>query len=128
VHHSENYAAKTEGNGPWEQELGRPFSETASVFFCLRLLADVDRQLRSHVAHRRGSLASMVVLVLNHTDLRTIPIQQRKRNELRLSTSVRLPRKVYDRLRSVAKSRKTAMNLLINSAIAAYFTKPDLRH
>jgi hypothetical protein len=128
VHHSENYAAETEGNGPREQVRGRPFSETASVLFCLRLLADVDRQLRSHVAHRRGSLASMVVLVLNHTDLRTIPIQQRKRNELRLSTSVRLPRKVYDRLRIVAKSRKAAMNLLINSAIAAYFTKPDLRH
>ena len=88
----------------------------------------MDRQLRSHIVHRRGSLASTVVLVLNHTDLRTIPIQRRKRNELRLSTSVRLAREVYDRLRSVAKSRKVAMNLLINSAIAEYFTKSDLRH
>ena len=116
------------GEGPREQEPGRPFSGTVFVFFRLRLLANVDQQLRGHIAHRIGSLANTVVLVLNHTDLRTIPIQRRKRNELRLSTSVRLAREVYDRLRSVAKSRKVAMNLLINSAIAEYFTKSDLRH
>jgi hypothetical protein len=85
----------------------------------------VDQQLRGHIAHRIGSLANTVVLVLNHTDLRTIPIQQHKKKRV---VAIYLGPTPSRSPRPPQKRGQVAQGLLINSAIATYLTKPDLRH
>ncbi len=91
-----------------------------TVLFCLRLLWDVDAKLRKQLG-RRGELVTLIVLILNTIDLKTVPILElgAEIDEL-VTTTVKLPAKLHAELKRVAGSRQKSMNALMNSAIWAY--------
>jgi hypothetical protein len=91
-----------------------------TVLFCLRLLLDVDVRLRKHLG-RRGELVTLIVLILDTIDLKTVPIiELRSDLESLVATTVKLPAKLHANLKCVASSRQSSMNALMNSAIWAY--------
>jgi hypothetical protein len=91
-----------------------------TVLVCLRLLLDVDARLRKHLG-RRGELVTLIVLILNTIDLRTVPVLELGSDmEELLATTVKLPAALHASLKCVASSRQSSMNALMNSAIWAY--------
>jgi len=96
-----------------------------TILFALRLLSDVDRQLRRHIA-RRGELVRLIVLILDTIDLKTVPLLELSSDIQELAaTTVKLPAALHAKLKDTASVRKSSMNAIINSAIWAYTEKPD---
>jgi len=90
------------------------------VLVCLRLLLVVDARLRKHLG-RRGELVTLIVLILNTIDLKTVPVLELGSDmEELLATTVKLPAALHASLKCVASSRQSSMNALMNSAIWAY--------
>jgi hypothetical protein len=91
-----------------------------TVLFCLRLLLDVDARLRKHIG-RRGELVTLIVLILNTIDLRSVPLLEFGSDlEDLAATTVKLPAALHANLKRTASARQSSMNALINSAIWAY--------
>jgi hypothetical protein len=91
-----------------------------TVLFCLRLLLDVDARLRKHI-DRRGELVTLIVLILNTIDLKSVPVLELKSDlEDLVATTVKLPPSLHANLKHVASVRQSSMNALLNSAIWAY--------
>jgi hypothetical protein len=91
-----------------------------TVLFCLRLLLDVDARLRKRIS-RRGELVTLIVLILNAIDLRSVPLLEFSSDlEDLLATTVKLPAALHANLKRIASSRQSSMNALMNSAIWAY--------
>jgi hypothetical protein len=91
-----------------------------SVLFCLRLLLDVDSRLRKHLG-RRGELVTLIVLILNTIDLKSVPVLELKSDlEELVTTTVKLPAALHTNLKRIANARNSSMNALMNSAIWAY--------
>jgi hypothetical protein len=91
-----------------------------TVLFCLRLLLDVDVRLRKHI-DRRGELVTLIVLILNTIDLRSVPVLELSSDlEDLVATTVKLPAALHANLKRIASARQSSMNALMNSAIWAY--------
>jgi hypothetical protein len=91
-----------------------------TVLFCLRLLLDVDARLRKHIG-RRGELVTLIVLILNTIDLRSVPLLEFGSDlEDLVATTVKLPAALHANLKRIASARQSSMNALMNSAIWAY--------
>jgi hypothetical protein len=91
-----------------------------TVLFCLRLLLDVDARLRKHI-DRRGELVTLIVLVLNTIDLKSVPVLELRSDlEDLVVTTVKLPVALHANLKCVASMRQSSMNALLNGAIWAY--------
>lgn len=91
-----------------------------TILFCLRLLLDVDARLRKHT-NRRGELVTLIVLILTTIDLESVPVLELRSDlEDLVATTVKLPAALHERLKSIANSRHSSMNALMNSAIWAY--------
>jgi hypothetical protein len=91
-----------------------------TVLFCLRLLLNVDARLRKHI-DRRGELVTLIVLILNTIDLRSIPVLELSSDlEDLVVTTVKLPASLHARLKDIASARHSSMNALMNSAIWAF--------
>jgi hypothetical protein len=91
-----------------------------TVLFCLRLLLHVDARLRKHI-DRRGELVTLIVLVLNTIDLKSVPVLELRSDlEDLVITTVKLPVSLHANLKRVASTRQSSMNALLNSAIWAY--------
>jgi hypothetical protein len=91
-----------------------------TVLFCLRLLLDVDARLRKHI-DRRGELVTLIVLILNTIDLRSVPLLELGSDlEDLVATTVKLPAALHANLKRIASTRQSSMNALMNSAIWAY--------
>jgi hypothetical protein len=91
-----------------------------TVLFCLRLLLDVDAKLRKRIG-RRGELATLIVLILNTIDLRSVPVLEFRSDLEDLAvTTVKLPAALHANLKRIASARQSSMNALMNSAIWAY--------
>jgi hypothetical protein len=91
-----------------------------TVLFCLRLLLDVDVRLRKHI-DRRGELVTLIVLILNTIDLRSVPVLELSSDlEDLVATTVKLPAALHANLKRIASTRQSSMNALMNSAIWAY--------
>jgi hypothetical protein len=91
-----------------------------TVLFCLRLLLDVDARLRKHI-DRRGELVTLIVLILNTIDLRSVPVLELSSDlEDLVATTVKLPAALHANLKRIASARQSSMNALMNSAIWAY--------
>ena len=91
-----------------------------TVLFGLRLLLDVDTRLRKHI-RRRGELVTLIVLILDTIDLRSVPVLEFSSDlENLLTTTVKLPAALHAKLKNVAYLRQSSMNALMNSAIWAY--------
>jgi hypothetical protein len=91
-----------------------------TILFCLRLLFNVDARLRQNLG-RRGELTTLIVLILNTIDLRTVPVLELRSDlEGLLATTVKLPRAIHENLKEVANLRQSSMNALLNSAIWEY--------
>jgi hypothetical protein len=91
-----------------------------TVLFCLRLLLDVDARLRKHIG-RRGELVTLIVLILNTIDLRSVPVLEFSSDLEDLAvTTVKLPAALHANLKRIASARQSSMNALMNSAIWAY--------
>ena len=91
-----------------------------TVLFGLRLLLDVDARLRKHI-DRRGELVTLIVLILNTIDLRSVPVLELESDlEDLVATTVKLPAALHANLKCVASARQSSMNALMNSAIWAY--------
>jgi hypothetical protein len=91
-----------------------------TVLFCLRLLLDVDARLRKHI-DRRGELVTLIVLILNTIDLRSVPVLELSSDlEDLVATTVKLPAALHANLKRISSARHSSMNALMNSAIWAY--------
>ena len=91
-----------------------------TVLFCLRLLLDVDARLRKHIG-RRGELVTLIVLILNTIDLKSVPVLELSSDlEDLVVTTVKLPVSLHANLERVASMRHSSMNVLLNSALWAY--------
>jgi hypothetical protein len=91
-----------------------------TVLFCLRLLLDVDARLRKHI-DRRGELVTLIVLILNTIDLRSVPLLELGSDlEDLVATTVKLPAALHANLKRIASIRQSSMTALMNSAIWAY--------
>jgi hypothetical protein len=91
-----------------------------TVLFCLRLFLDVDARLRKHI-DRRGELVTLIVLILNTIDLRSVPVLELSSDfEDLVATTVKLPAALHANLKRIAGARQSSMNALMNSAIWAY--------
>jgi hypothetical protein len=95
-------------------------ADTGTILFHLRRPLEVDARLRKRLG-RRGTLAALIIVILNTIDLTTVPVLEidSNRGEL-LATTVKLPKDLHANLRHVASWRQTSMNALMNSAIWAY--------
>jgi hypothetical protein len=101
-----------------------------TVLFCLRLFLDVDARLRKRIG-RRGDLVTLVVLILNTIDLRSVPLLEFSSDlEDLVATTIKLPATLHASLKRIASSRGSSMNALMNSAIWSYteeMSKKDWR-
>ena len=99
---------------------GLVIADMGTVLFCLRLLWDVDAKLRKQLG-RRGELVTLIVLILNTIDMKTVPVLE-LRSDLKelVATTVKLPAALHASLKFVASSRQSSMNALVNSAIWVY--------
>lgn len=96
-----------------------------TVLFGLRLLSEVDTRLRKHIG-RRGELVTLVVLILNTIDLKTVPVLELSSDLQELAaTTVKLPAALHANLKRIATLRRSSMNVLMNSAIWAYTKKQE---
>jgi hypothetical protein len=91
-----------------------------TVLFCFKLTSSVDSSLRKHI-DRRGELVTLIVLILNTIDLKSVPVLELKSDlEDLVATTVKLPPSLHANLKHVASMRQSSMNALLNSAISAY--------
>jgi hypothetical protein len=98
-----------------------------TVLFCLRLLLDVDARLRKRIG-RRGELFTLIVLILNTIDLKSVPVLELRSDlEDLVVTTVKLPVSLHANLKRVASMRQSSMNALLNSAIWAYTAEKSER-
>jgi hypothetical protein len=101
-----------------------------TVLFCFKLMPDVDSRLRSHLG-RRGHLATIILLILNEIDLKTVPVVELGSDlEELVATTVTLPFALHADLKRIASLRRSSMNALMNSAIWTYteeMSKKDWR-
>jgi RNA polymerase sigma factor (sigma-70 family) len=95
-------------------------ADRRTVLVGLRLLLDIDARLRKHIG-RRGELVTLIVLILNTIDMKTVPVLE-LRSDLKelVATTVKLPAALHASLKFVASSRQSSMNALVNSAIWVY--------
>jgi hypothetical protein len=83
-------------------------------------LLDVDARLRKHI-DRRGELVTLIVLVLNTIDLKSVPVLELRSDlEDLVVTTVKLPVALHANLKCVTSMRQSSMNALLNGAIWAY--------
>lgn len=117
---SQSEVSKDPISTPQYASEGLVIADMGTVLFCLRLLWDVDAKLRKRLG-RRGELVTLIVLILNTIDLKTVPVLElgAEIDEL-VTTTVKLPAKLHAELKRVASSRHKSMNALMNSAIRAY--------
>jgi hypothetical protein len=101
-----------------------------TVLVCFRLMSDVDSRLRKRLG-RRGQLATLILLILNEIDLKTVPVVESGSYLVELiATTVKLPVALHADLKRIASLRGSSMNALINSAIWTYteeMSKKDWR-
>jgi hypothetical protein len=91
-----------------------------TVLFCFKLTSSVDARLRKHIG-RRGELITLIVLILNTIDLRSVPLLEFSSDlEDLAATTVKLPAALHANLKRIASARQSSMNALMNSAICAY--------
>jgi hypothetical protein len=91
-----------------------------TVLFCFKLTSSVDSRLRRHIG-RRGELVTLIVLILNTIDLRSVPVLEFSSDlEDLVATTVKLPAALHANLKRIASARQSSMNALMNSAIWAY--------
>jgi hypothetical protein len=77
-------------------------------------------RLRKHI-DRRGELVTLIVLILNTIDLRSVPVLELSSDlEDLVATTVKLPAALHANLKRIASARQSSMNALMNSAIWAY--------
>jgi hypothetical protein len=95
-------------------------TKNMTVLFCFKLTSDVDSRLRRHL-NRRGQLVTLIVLILNTIDLRSVPVLEFSSDlEDLAATTVKLPAALHANLKRIASARQSSMNALMNSAIWAY--------
>jgi hypothetical protein len=95
-------------------------TKNMTVLFCFKLTSDVDSRLRRHL-NRRGQLVTLIVLILNTIDLRSVPLLEFTSDLEDLeATTVKLPAALHANLKRIASARQSSMNALMNSAIWAY--------
>jgi hypothetical protein len=91
-----------------------------TVLFCFKLTSSVDSRLRRRLG-RRGQLVTLIVLILNTIDLRSVPVLEFSSDlEDLVATTVKLPAALHANLKRIASARQSSMNALMNSAIWAY--------
>jgi hypothetical protein len=94
---------------------------------CFKLTSSVDSRLRKHIG-RRGELVTLIVLILNTIDLKSVPVVELSSDlEDLVATTVKLPASLHANLKRVAGMRQSSMNALLNSAIWAYTEKKSKR-
>jgi hypothetical protein len=92
--------------------------------FNVRLLISLDKLLREKRRYQGDLSASIndALLGVNLNTVQLITLQGRKKQTVR-ETQVVLLRRLIDKLRRVSKWRDCSVNQLVNSGLAAYYSK-----
>jgi len=87
-----------------------------NVKLAVRLLDSVNLPLRDLVRFQ-GEFAGYIVEAIESVDLAKVPLVVIRDPKAR-DTTVRVNEKVFQRLSTVAKDRRTSVNVLVNTAVA----------
>jgi len=83
----------------------------------IRLLPGLNEHLRAEMRYR-GDLQSMIQEAINLVDLQKVRIVDLSWDRRLDATTIGLPIPVHSKLKFLAKSRNTSMNVLVNTAVA----------
>jgi uncharacterized membrane protein YfbV (UPF0208 family) len=95
--------------------------------FNVRLLIALDHMLREKQRYRGDLSASIndALLAVNLDTVKLVTLQGKKKQTAR-ETQVVLFRRLIRKLHNVAKTRRCSINQLVNSGLAAYYSKQRL--
>jgi hypothetical protein len=83
----------------------------------IRLLPGLNEHLRAEMRYR-GDLQSMILEAIKSVDLENVRLVELI-SETRMSTTmIGLPPTIHKHLKDLAQSRRTSMNVIVNTAIA----------
>ncbi len=83
----------------------------------IRLLPGINEHLRAEMRYR-GDLSTMILEAINTVDLETVRLVDLSTETHIPTTTVALPTQIHAGLKTLAKSRNTSMNVLVNTAVA----------
>jgi hypothetical protein len=94
----------------------RTVKEPATFKLGVRLLTAIDDRIRE-LTRRTGDFSKFVAEAIMTVDLDEVPLVLIRDPKVPLNT-VRVEKKVYDRLNKAVRKRDTSMNVIINTAVA----------
>jgi hypothetical protein len=83
----------------------------------IRLLPGINEHLRAEMRYR-GDLQSMIMEAISSVDLESVRLVDLSSESRLGTTTIGLPPAIHSKLKSLAKSRNTSMNVMINTAVA----------
>ncbi len=116
--------------GPLIRMLVRPVAIRRNVgfdVFNVRLLVGLDKLLRAKRRYQGDLSASIndALLAVNLDTVKLVTLQGKKKQTAR-ETQVVLLRRLIRKLHNVAETRRCSINQLVNSGLAAYYSKQRL--
>lgn len=109
---------------PVQRAKSAPAAGQETVKLAIRLCEGVNEALRSLIRYR-GDLSKMALQAFEDVDLANAPVVE-SGEAMVADTTISMPQMVRDRLRKIAASRNTSLNILVNTALAHWLAKKDL--
>ena len=96
-------------------------SKERNIKLAVRLNEGVNEALRSLIRYR-GDLSTMALEALNAIDLNRVALVSLEERMVR-DTTITMPRSLHAKLKKIADSRDTSMNIVVNTALAHWLSK-----
>jgi len=92
-----------------------------NIKLAVRLNEGVNEALRNLIRYR-GDLSTMALEALNAIDLTRVALVSVEERMVR-DTTITMPRSLHAKLKKIADSRDTSMNIVVNTALAHWLSK-----